>query len=95
MQGDTPIKLLNVATMTDDQHQLLITQLRDRRLQPVRAYEELTLMQKEARIEKLEEAHKKQLVMFEKELERADRAIKKIEDRYNKLRIIKMEIEEM
>ena len=52
-------------------------------------------MQKEARIEKLEEAHKKQLVMFEKELERADRAIKKIEDRYNKLRIIKMEIEEM
>tara|TARA_B110000211_G_C14076031_1_gene552112 strand:- start:1756 stop:2043 length:288 start_codon:yes stop_codon:yes gene_type:complete len=95
MQGDTPIKLLNVATMTDDQHQLLITQLRDRRLQPVRAYEELTLMQKEARIEKLEEAHKKQLVMFEKELERADKAIKKIEDRYNKLRIIKMEIEEM
>tara|TARA_R110000782_G_scaffold180320_1_gene270839 strand:- start:314 stop:601 length:288 start_codon:yes stop_codon:yes gene_type:complete len=95
MQGDTPIKLLNVATMTDDQHQLLITQLRDRRLQPVRAYEELTLMQKEARIEKLEEAHKKQLIMFEKELERADRAIKKIEDRYNKLRIIKMEIEEM
>jgi hypothetical protein len=95
MKADTPIALADLTKMTPEEHEALVVQIRDRRLKPVRVYEELSLMKAEARKEMLEKQWAKQLEMFEKELVRADRAIQKIEMRQVKLRAMKMEIEEM
>ena len=95
MQGDTPIDLINVTNMSLEQHEALVLQLRERRLQPVREYEELTLMQAAARREGLEKKWTKALEMFVKDLARADRAMDTLEARARKLRAFKMEIEEL
>jgi hypothetical protein len=95
MKADTPIALANLTQMSEDERELLVTRIRERRLAPVRAYEELTLMQSEARREKLESMHIKQMEMFQKDLVRADKAMETLEKRSTKLRAIKLEIEEL
>ena len=90
-----PIKLETIDQMTDEEIDARLVGIRERRLAPVKAYEELTLMKAAARRENLEEQLNKQLAMFEKELERADKAIDKIEQRSTKLRAIRLEIEEL
>ncbi len=95
MKNDTPIALANLTEMSEDERELLVTRIRERRLAPVRAYEELTLMQAEARKEQLEGQWTKQLEMFQKDLTRADKAMENLEKRGTKLRAIKLEIEEL
>jgi hypothetical protein len=95
MKADTPIALANLTQMSEDERELLVTRIRERRLAPVRAYEELTLMQSEVRREKLESMHIKQMEMFQKDLVRADKAMETLEKRSTKLRAIKLEIEEL
>jgi hypothetical protein len=95
MKSDTPIALADLTTMTEDERELLVTRIRERRLAPVVAYEELSLMQAEARNEMLEKQWEKALEMFAKDLERADRATSNLEKRATKLRAIKLEIEQM
>jgi hypothetical protein len=95
MKSDTPIALADLTTMTEDERELLVTRIRERRLAPVVAYEELSLMQAEARKEMLEKQWEKALEMFAKDLERADRATSNLEKRATKLRAIKLEIEQM
>lgn len=95
MKADTPIDLADLTKMTDDEREALVTNIRERRLRPVRAYEELTLMQTEARREMLEAQWAKGLEMFQKDLLRADKAMENLEKRGTKLRAIKMEIEDM
>lgn len=95
MEKTMPIKLETIDQMTDEEIDARLVGIRERRLAPVKAYEELTLMKAAARRENLEEQLNKQLAMFEKELERADKAIDKIEQRSTKLRAIRLEIEEL
>jgi len=95
MKADTPIALADLTQMTEDERELLVNQIRERRLAPVRAYEELTLMKTEARKEHLEIVWTKQLGMFEKDLTRADKALTALEKRGTKLRAIKLEIEQL
>jgi len=95
MKADTPIALADLTTMTDNEREALVVNIRERRLRPVKAYEELSLMQTEARREVLEKQWAKALEMFQKDLTRADRAMETLEKRSTKLRAIKMEIEDM
>jgi predicted negative regulator of RcsB-dependent stress response len=95
MKADTPIALANLTQMSPEEHEALLTNIRDRRLAPVRVYEELTLMQSQARREKLEEMWAKQLAIFQKDLARADKAMTTLEKRSTRLRAIKLEIEEL
>ncbi len=95
MKNDSPIALADLTQMTEDERELLVTRIRERRLAPVRAYEELSLMQVEARKEMLEKQWAKQLEMFEKDLARADKAMSTLEKRGTKLRAINLEIEQL
>ena len=95
MKSDSPIALADLTKMTEDERELLVTRIRERRLAPVRAYEELTLMQAEARKEKLEDMWEKQMELFGKDLTRADKAMETLEKRGTRLRAIKLEIEEL
>jgi hypothetical protein len=95
MEADTPIRLANMTQLTPDEREQLIHGIRERRLQPVKAYEELSLMQAEARKEQLEKQWAKALEMFTKDLERADKAMEKLEDRGRKLRAMELEIEQL
>ena len=93
MKAVTPIALADLTQMSPKEREDLLILIRKRRLEPVRVYEELTLMQAEARKELLEGQHLKQLEMFAKELDRADRAMDKLEARHVKLRAIELELE--
>jgi hypothetical protein len=93
MKADTPLELAHLKTMSHTEREMLVVAIQKRRLQPVRAYEELSLMKAEARKEQLEEQWSKALEMFVKDLERADRALDKLEMRHNKLRAMELEIE--
>ena len=93
MQADTPIGLADMTKLTHEEREKLINDIRDRRMQPVKVYEELSLMKAEARKEKLEGVWEKQLEMFVKDLERADKAMDKLLTRHTKLRALELEIE--
>tara|TARA_R100000781_G_scaffold7829_1_gene7384 strand:- start:2097 stop:2384 length:288 start_codon:yes stop_codon:yes gene_type:complete len=95
MKADTPISLADLTKMSEDERELLVTKIRERRLAPVRAYEELTLMQAAARKEQLEAQWQKALEMFDKDLGRADRATANLEKRATKLRALQLEIEQI
>lgn len=95
MKGDTPIALISIDKMDHSTRDALLEGIRERRLRPVKAYEELTLMQAQARKENLETQWAKQLEMFKKDLTRADKAMEKLEARGTKLRAIELEIEDL
>lgn len=95
MEADTPITLANLTEMTPQERETLIENIRERRMRPVKAYEELTLMQAEARKEMLEGQWSKALEMFQKDLKRADKAMDKLVQRGTKLRAIELEIESL
>lgn len=92
-EADTPIALADLTKMTHEERERLIDAIRERRMNPVKVYEELSLMQAEARKELLEKRHLKELEMFLKELERADKAMEKLQARHVKLRGIELELE--
>jgi hypothetical protein len=95
MRNDTPIALTDITKMTPDEREALVVNIRNRRMNPVKIYEELSLMQTEARKEMLEKRWEKQLEMFVKELERADKAMDKLQARGVQLRAIELEIESL
>ena len=95
MKADTPIALANLTQMTEDERELLVTRIRERRLAPVRAYEELTTAMKLVRKDKLEMQWTKQLEMFAKNLSSANKAMETLEKRGTKLRAIKLELEDL
>ena len=95
MKADTPIALADLTQMTEDERELLVTRIRERRLAPVRAYEELTAAQALVRKDRLEIQWTKQLEMFTKDLTRADKAMETLEKRGTKLRAIKLELEDL
>jgi len=93
MEADNPITLADISKLTPEEREALINGIRERRLRPVVIYEELSLMQAEARKENLEQQWAKQLEMFKKELDRVDKALDKLQSRSVKLRAIELEIE--
>jgi hypothetical protein len=95
MQADTPIALADLTKMSPEEREALVVAIRKRRMNPVKVYEELSLMQAEARKEMLEKRWSKQLEMFSKELIRADKAIDKLTQRGTMLRALELEIESL
>ena len=95
MKADTPIALANLSQMTVIEREVFLDGIRERRLKPVKIYEELSLMQSEAKKEKMEDQWKKALEMFEKDLTRVDKAIETLEARSRKLRALELEIEQI
>jgi|TARA_Y100000034_G_scaffold109484_1_gene140854 hypothetical protein len=95
MKQDTPIALADLTKMSEDERELLVTRIRERRLAPVRAYEELSAAQALVRKEQLEEQWLKQMGMFAKELVRADAAMDKLVARGTKLRAIQLEVDDL
>ena len=64
-------------------------------MRPVKVYEEMSMLQAAAKREGLEEILKKQLEMFVKESERADKAINNLEKRSTRLRALRLELDIM
>lgn len=95
MKADTPIALADLTQMSVEERDALLTNIRTRRLQPVKIYEQLSLMKAEARKEQLEQQWAKALEMFQKDLIRADKALTTLESRATKLRAIELEIEQI
>ena len=95
MKADTPIALADLTQMSIEEREALLTNIRERRLQPVKIYEQLSLMKAEARKEQLEQQWTKALEMFQKDLARADKALATLESRATKLRAIELEIEQI
>ena len=95
MKADTPIALADLTQMSVEERDALLTNIRTRRLQPVKIYEQLSLMKAEARNEQLEQQWSKALEMFQKDLTRADKALATLESRATKLRAIELEIEQI
>ena len=95
MKDDTPIALANITQMSPEEREALVGLIRERRLAPVRAYEELSLMQVAVRREQLEDQYTKHMGMFVKNLASADKAMDTLEKRSTKLRVIMLELEEL
>ena len=95
MQADTPIALADLTKMSPEEREALVVAIRERRMNPVKAYEELSLMQSEARKELLEKRWAKSLELFVKDLARADKAMDKLQMRGVQLRAIELEIESL
>lgn len=90
--SDSPIDIQSIAEMTNDDIEALVHNIRERRMRPIRDYEEMTEMRRLALKEGLEKQFDKQIEMFAKELERANRAVDKLEERSIKLRALRMQI---
>jgi len=95
MKEDSPIALADLKKMTVEERELLLDGIRERRLKPVKIYEELSLMQEQAKQQKLEEQWEKSLEMFKKDLARVDKSITNLEARSRKLRALELEIEQI
>ena len=90
MKGDTPINLTNISEWSDDDVEAHLHNIRERRMRPVKVYEEMSILQAAAK-----EILKKQLEMFVKESERADKAINNLEKRSTRLRALRLELDIM
>jgi hypothetical protein len=95
MKGDTPINLTNISEWSDEDVEAHLHNIRERRMRPVKIYEEMSILQAAAKREGLEEVLKKQLEMFVKESERADKAISNLEKRSTRLRALRLELDIM
>ena len=95
MNGDTPINLTNISEWSDEDVEAHLHNIRERRMRPVKIYEEMSILQAAAKREGLEEVLKKQLEMFVKESERADKAISNLEKRSTRLRALRLELDIM
>ena len=95
MKADSPIQLADITQMTEEERENLLNQIRERRLAPVKVYEELTEMMQLARSDQLELSWTKQMEMFVKELARVDKALEALASRSTKLRAIRLELDDM
>ena len=92
---DSPdfIERRNLADFSDDQIDLMLEQIRERRLKPVLVYMESQELKQKAREADCIETLEKQLSMFAKEKERMDALLEKMELRALKIRAIRLEID--
>lgn len=81
--------------MTDEELDAHLTKIRERRLEPIRIYEEQQALKLKLIEAKLIAKFDKQHKMFEKELAAADKAYSKLEARALKMKALALEIEEI
>lgn len=93
MQGDTPIHRKTFLEMNDVEQTEFITALRDRRLQPINTYNEVLKALHEKKQTKLKEKLDKEVKMFEKCLDRVDKYLDELQNRSNKLKAIKIQLD--
>jgi hypothetical protein len=93
MKADTPIKLANIREMTDDEVDLLLNRIRERRLKPVKDYEDAQALKTMSRRENLDKQSIKHFEMFEKELAQVDTVLDKLDARARKLRGVRLELQ--
>lgn len=92
--GDNPIAPTTVDKMTDEQVDVMLTGIRERRMQSFVVFQEAELLRKETRNEKLRDKIEQHNKMLSKELATLDKAIEKVEQRVLKIRAAKMELED-
>lgn len=89
---DTPIALADLTKLDDEEREILLLGIRERRLYAAKIFDESNRLKQASKAIKLEEDLDNQLRMFAKEALRADKAIEKLEVRINRLRMLEMEI---
>ena len=94
LDADTPVHRRNIREMSEDEVDAFILDLRERRERPVRQFLEDQQLKKEAKAEVIKEQREQQLDMLQKDMERAERAVVKMEQRARKIRGLKLEIDE-
>ena len=94
LDADTPVHRRDIREMSEDEVDAFILDLRERRKRPVRQFLEDQLLKKEAKAEAIREQLEKQLDMLQKDMERAERAVVKMEQRARKIRGLKLELDD-
>ena len=93
MISDTPMHRTTIDEMSLEEVDLFLAGLRERRLNPIRMYEEEQSKVKLVKDARLKEKMEKQLSLMKKEIERLDSCMKKIEDRLVTIRMIRFELD--
>lgn len=92
---DTPYKRLTIVDLTDEQADAYIEGIRERRMRTFHVYEETQQRKKQARADKALSELDKQLAMLLKEIHKFDGYFEKLEARRNKVRALRLEIEDL
>lgn len=93
MQGDTPIHRKTFLEMNEVEQTEFISALRNRRLQPINTYNEIKKALYEKKQTKIKEKLDKELVMFDRCLSRVEKYLNELQDRSNKLRALKIQLD--
>ena len=93
MNGDTPIHRKTFLEMTEAEQLVFLEQLRERRLAPINTYNDIIEAKKQKQLSKLNIKLEKELVQFEKCLEKCNKYLDDLSDRANKLRMLKLQLE--
>jgi len=93
MISDTPMHRTTIDEMTLEEVDLFLAGLRERRLNPIRMYEEEQSKVKLVKDARLKEKMEKQLSLMKKEIERLDSCMTKIEQRMVTIRMIRFELD--
>lgn len=80
-----PFKIPDISALADEQLTELVTTIRVNRLNLYRAYQETLRLKEEHKEAKVREQIQKQLNIWERELNRLDKALEKATDRGNKV----------
>lgn len=92
--NDTPMHRQTIDKIRDGVLEQLIEALRERRLATVKAWKEVSALKAEARDRKTKERIHRQMELFKKEQERAEKAIDKLEKRALDLRALVLQLGE-
>jgi len=92
MKEDTPIELASLSQLSIDDIDAMLLKIRERRLRPVREYNEMLALKNESRVENLEAQYDRHISMFAKELAQFDKVVAKLDSRAVNLRALKMEM---
>jgi len=79
--------------MTDDEIDAHIQEIREKRAEPIRHYEQLKAERAAAKSERLKVKIDKKLAMFERALERTDKAIEHLNKQAHDIRCLRIELE--
>ena len=93
MQGDTPIHRKTFLEMNEVEQTEFITALRERRLSPINTYQEILKTLHEKKQTKIKEKLDKELIAFDKCLARVDKYLDDLQNRANKLRALKIQLD--
>lgn len=93
MEGDTPIKRKTFLEMTELEQIAFTDALRRRRLEPINAYNEAVNVLRLKKESKIRDKLAKEIKMFEKCLEACNKKLDELENRSNKIKTLKIQLE--